>query len=87
MHIIIILLLIHLIRYSLSGEVIEYIHKKGCIMFCMRNIQKAIDQPPLDVVESIATIFSCLKDSADISQVQCILYVYMYTCSIIKRAM
>ena len=56
-------------RYSLSGEVIEYIHKKGCIMFCMRNIQKAIDQPPLDVVESIATIFSCLKDSADISQV------------------
>ena len=38
-------------------------------MFCMRNIQKAIDQPPLDVVESIATIFSCLKDLADISQV------------------
>ena len=43
-------------------------------MFWMRNIQKCLDQSPLDVVESIATIFSCLKDSTDISQVLHLMY-------------
>ena len=56
-------------RHSLSSEVIDFIHRKGCIMFWMRNTKQTIDQPPLDVVESIATIFSCLKDSTEISQV------------------
>ena len=56
-------------RHSLSSEVINYVHTKGCIGFCIRNIKLSVDQPPLDLVEIFATIFCCLKDSSDMSQV------------------
>ena len=56
-------------RHSLSSEVIHFVHTKGCIGFCIRNIQLSVDQPPLDLVEIFATIFCCLKDSSDMSQV------------------
>ena len=46
-------------------------------MFWMRNTQKTIDQPSLDVVESIATIFSCLRDSTEISQVLMLLLIML----------
>ena len=57
------------LRHSLSSEVINYVHTKGCIGFCIRNIKLSVDQPPLDLVEIFATIFCCLKDSSDMSQV------------------
>ena len=60
-------------RHSLSNEVLNYVHTKGCVGFCIRNIRLSIDQSPLDLVEIFATIFCCLKDSTDISQV-CIVY-------------
>ncbi len=56
-------------RRSLTGEVISFVHNKGCIGFCVRNIKLAVDQPPLELVEIFATIFCCLKDSSDFSQV------------------
>ena len=57
-------------RYSLSGEVINFIHKTGCVMFSVRNIKGCAEtQPPLEVVEMFSTLFCCLKDSADFSQV------------------
>ena len=56
-------------RHSLNNEVIHFVHTKGCVGFCIRNIQLSVDQPPLDLVEIFATIFCCLKDSSDISQV------------------
>ncbi len=57
-------------RHSLSGEVINFIHKTGCIMFSVRNIKTCTEtQPPLEVVEMFSTLFCCLKDSADFSQV------------------
>lgn len=57
-------------RYSLSSTVIEYIHSHGCIGFCVHNLSGRVsNQPPLEVVEIMATLFCCLKDSADFSQV------------------
>jgi len=57
-------------RYSLSDEVISYIHGNRCINLYLGNIRNAIrQQPPLELVEMIATLFCCLKDSSDFSQV------------------
>ena len=56
-------------RHNLTGDVVTFIHSKGCIGFCIRNIKLAVDQPPLELVEIFATIFCCLKDSSDFSQV------------------
>ncbi|XP_064387373.1 WD repeat and FYVE domain-containing protein 3-like isoform X1 [Halichondria panicea] len=62
--------LITICRHSLSGEVINFIHKTGCIMFSVQNIKTCTEtQPPLEVVEMFSTLFCCLKDSADFSQV------------------
>ena len=32
-------------------NVIHYIHQKGCIGFCIRNLKLAVKQPPLELVE------------------------------------
>ena len=68
-----------LTRHSLTNEVINYVHTKGCIGFCIRNIKLSIDKPPLDLVEIFATIFCCLKDSSDISQVLIIVLILIRT--------
>ena len=61
---------VHVRRYSLSADVISFIHKNGCVMFSIKNIERCIEyQPALEVVEMFSTLFCCLKDSADFSQV------------------
>ena len=70
--------LLAIFRHSLSNEVIHFVHTKGCVGFCIRNIQLSVDQPPLDLVEIFATIFCCLKDSSDISQVLSDLLINVY---------
>ena len=51
-----------------TANVIHYIHQKGCIGFCIRNLKLAVKQPPLELVEIMVAITCCLKDSADFSQ-------------------
>ncbi|XP_019848853.1 PREDICTED: WD repeat and FYVE domain-containing protein 3-like isoform X2 [Amphimedon queenslandica] len=55
-------------KYSLSDEVISYVHKKNCISFCVRNIKNFADkQSPLEVTEILVALSCCLKDSSEFS--------------------
>ena len=63
--------LLSIFRLCLGENVISFVHRKGCVGFCVRNLKTSMaKQPLMDMVDVFATIFHCLKDSCDISQVR-----------------
>ena len=58
------LLILYFISYFFFklDDVINFIHKKGCIGFCIRNINSfAKKHPPLDITEILVALTCCLK--------------------------
>lgn len=47
---------------------IGYIHDKGCIGSCVRNLNLALKHPPLELAEILVTIICTLKDSSEFAQ-------------------
>ena len=58
--------LIKITRHCLTPDLIRHIHNHGCISLCVRNLN-ARDLRPLEVVEMFVAVFSCLKDSSEIT--------------------
>lgn len=63
-------LLVQLCRYSLSNNVINFIHNQACTQACVRRISDSVKSvTPLESVEMLVALFCLLKDSSEISRV------------------
>ncbi|XP_046392591.1 WD repeat and FYVE domain-containing protein 3 isoform X2 [Ischnura elegans] len=60
--------LMTLSRHGLSQPVVSYIHSKGCVALCIKNMQRVQELSPLEIVEMFVTVFCFLKDSSEVSQ-------------------
>ena len=60
-------LLITITRHALTPDVVSHIHNHACIALCIRNMQFNKETSPLEIVEMFVSVYSCLKDSSELT--------------------